>query len=161
MHETSALKKLEKGDMVTIEIWGSYRHYTAGAQGTIYVGDAPPEELVNTYKMVSDMYVATRNVIKAGTRTGDVYDAANEVYRARQGADYFRVTGYSLGLGFGNIRLAKGGQDVLSAGLPLLVQVGVFVPLCVICAASVIVTEHGWEEVTMPLIDLTIKKSDN
>ena len=158
VHETTTSKRLEREDLVTTEIWGSHNHYVAAAQGTIYIGDSPSTDIVSTYKLLSDMYLAARDTIRAGIRSGEPYDAANRIYRASQGVDYYRAIGWSVGLGMGATRLFKGGEDVITVGLPLFIQAGIFAPLCVICAGTVIVTETGSEEVVTPLLELTMKK---
>ena len=158
MHHTSSAHRIKKGDLVTIEVWASYNHYVAGAQVSIYIGDSPPVDIVNPYKMLADMYIAGRDAIKPGVKSGEPWDAANKVYRASQGADYFRVVAYSTGLNWGTIRLGKGGQDILTPGQSFLLQMFVGIPACLTCTSTVIVTETGCEEVTVPAIELIMKK---
>ena len=157
MHDTSTSRKLEKGDLVTIEVWGSYNHYSTAAQGTIYIGKSPSEEVASAYKMVSDMYLAARGAIKAGARTGEPWEAANKIYRASQGADYFRSVGFSKGISVSTIQFGKGGTDIIPVGLPFMLHIYIAKPVCLVCVSTVLVTPTGVEELTTPLIELMTK----
>lgn len=154
MHDTSTTEKINRGDIVTIEVWGVHNQYKAGAQGSIFVGDHPPNRVKETYKVVADMFTRAREVIRPGLTTGEVYDAANRVYRADRGSDYFRRVGGSMGLTVFNIDLVKGGKDVLKPGVCLLLQTLVDAPLLITCSSTVMVTEKGFETLTEPLLEL-------
>ena len=156
MHDTSTTEKIKKGDIVTIEIWGVHHQYKVGAQGSIYVGDHPPRNVIETYTMVADMFVKAREAIRPGAMAGEIYDAANTVYRAARGVDYYRRVGGSMGLTVFTIDLVKGRQDILKLGVSLLIQTLVDDPVLITCASTVMVTENGMEELTHPLLQLKI-----
>lgn len=156
MHDTSTTERIKKGDIVTIEVWGVHHQYKVGAQGSIYVGDHPPRNVIETYTMVADMYVKAREAIRPGAMAGEIYDAANTVYRAARGVDYYRRVGGSMGLTVFTIDLVKGRQDVLKPGVSLLIQTLVDDPVLITCASTVMVTENGMEELTHPLLQLKI-----
>lgn len=154
MHDTSTTEKIKKGDIVTIEIWGVHNQYKVGAQGSIYVGDNPPGDVIETYNMVADMFIKARDAIKPGAMAGEIYHAANAVYRAVRGVDYYRRVGGSMGLTVFTIDLVKGRQNVLKPGLSLLIQTLVDDPVLLTCSSTVMVTENGFEELTFPLLKL-------
>ncbi len=154
MHNSSLHRKIQKGDLVTIELTGVWEMYRVNAQGTVYVGDRPSESILDTYKMVSDMYQAAREAIKPGVRAGDVYDAVNKVYRPIVGENYFRRIGGSMSLGSFVINLVKGNADILNPGVDLLVQPLVNEPFLITCSSTILVTETGREELTHPLLEL-------
>ena len=154
MHNSSLNRKIQKGDLVTIELTGVFEMYRANAQGTVYVGDQPSGLLLKTYKMVSDMYQAARDTIKPGAKAGEVYDGVNKVYRPSIGEDYFRRIGGSMSLGSFVINLVKGNQDILNPGVDLLVQPLVNEPFLITCSSTILVTEAGREELTTPLLEL-------
>lgn len=157
VHDTSAVKQIEKGDLVTVELWGSHAHYTASAMATVYVGGRPPAEWVETYEMLSGMYVAARDAIAAGVPAEVPYHAANAIYRARKGVDYFRTFGFAGGLGTGDVRLFKGQTQPIPEGMSFRVQSGLFFePLMVVCA-SVLATHDGREELSTPQLELISK----
>ena len=156
MHDTSTTERIKKGDIVTIEIWGVHHQYKVGAQGSIYVGDHPPRNVIETYTMVADMFVKAREAVRPGAMAGEIYDAANTVYRAARGVDYYRRVGGSMGLTVFTIDLIKGRQDILKPGISLLIQTLVDDPVLITCASTVMVTEDGMEELTHPLLQLKI-----
>ncbi len=152
LHETNVTRKIQSGDIVTTELWGTYRHYVAGAMGTVYVGKNPPSKVTDTYQVLAEMYLKIRETMKSGVAVGEVWQAANEVYCAAYDVDYFRMLGLQQGVGFVG-RLDRGG-DVLSPGMAYLVQPEVTDPLFLCVCATLMVTEEGCEEITRPLLEL-------
>ncbi len=154
IHSSALDYRIRRGDLVTIELGSVYHMYRVNAQGTVYVGDSPPEVIVNTYKMVSEMYQGARDAVKPGAKAGDIYDGSNKVYRRTMGADYFRRVGGSMGLAPYAISLSKGNQEVLDPGFALVVQPLVNEPVLITCCGTILVTETGREELTAPLLEL-------
>ena len=154
MHDTSTTEQIKKGDIVTIEVWGVDNHYKTGAQGSVYVGLEPPKEIVIAYNLTSAMHVNATKAINAGVTAGDIFDAANELYRPARGSDYYRRCGGSMGLTVFTIDLVNGRKDILQPGVALLVQTLVDDPVLLTCASTVMVTESGCEELTSPLLTL-------
>lgn len=155
MHSMDISGKVSDGDLVTIEIWATYKQYYAGAQGTLYVGNSPSQELVKMYDMVSKMYVAAKDAVRPFSTSGSVFDEASKVYRASYGEDYYRRIGGSVGLiGFG-VNLAKDDKAILKPGVGLLIQPQTNEPILVTVSATVVVTENGCEEICRPLLELT------
>jgi Xaa-Pro aminopeptidase len=154
MHDTSTTERIKKGDIATIEVWGVDNHYKAGAQASIYVGDAPPAAIVDAYNLNADMYANARKAVRAGVTAGDVFNAANSVYRAARGTNYFRRCGGSMGLTVFTVDLTDGRRDVLTPGMALLVQTLVNDPALLTCASTVMVSQDGYEDLTSPLLKL-------
>ena len=154
MHDTSTTEKIKKGDIVTIEVWGVDNQYKAGAQASVYVGDNPPAAIVEAYNLNARMQQEATKAVKAGATAGDIFSAANAVYRPARGADYFRRCGGSMGLTVFTIDLANGREDVLNPGMALLIQTLVNDPVLLTCASTVMVTEQGCDELTSPLLQL-------
>lgn len=152
LHETDVTRKIQKGDIVTPELWGTYKHYVSGAMGSVYVGTDPPSSVTDTYKVLSEMYLRTKEAMKPGVSVGEVWQAGNKVYRAAYGVDYFRMLGLQQGVGFVG-RLDRG-QDILKPGMTYLVQPEVTDPLFICVCASLMITEEGCEEITKPLLEL-------
>ena len=143
MHDTSTTERIAKGDIVTLEVWGVDNQYKAGAQASIYIGDDPPANIVAAYDLNAEMHARAQKAVKAGATAGDVFDAANSVYRAARGTNYFRRCGGSMGLTVFTIDLVNGRQDILKPGMALLVQTLVDDPVLLTCASTVMVTEAG------------------
>lgn len=156
MHDTSTTEKIRKGDVVTVEIWGVDNHYKAGAQASMYVGNRPPENILDAYDLVVRMQSKAREAVKPGVTTGDIFAAASSVYRAARGTDYYRRCGGSMGLTVFTLDLVQGGRDVLNPGVSLLVQTLVDDPVLLTCASTVMVTAGGYEDLTRPISGLTV-----
>lgn len=154
MHDTSTTEKIKKGDIVTVEIWGVDNQYKAGAQASIYVGNAPPKNIVEAYDLVADMHLKAKNAVKAGATAGDIFSAANSIYRPARGTDYYRRCGGSMGLTIFTLDLVNGRRDILNPGVALLIQTLVDDPVLLTCASTVMVTENGYDELTQPIMNL-------
>ena len=154
MHETDVTKKIQKGNLVSPEIWGTYKHFVGGAQGTVYVGEKPPSNITDIYKVLSEMYLAVKESMKPGVAVGEVWEAGSKVYRSAYGVDYYRMLGPQMGGACFIGRLGKGVKEPLKPGATYLVQPQVNDPLLITVAASIMVTEDGCEEITKPLLKL-------
>jgi Xaa-Pro dipeptidase len=154
MHDTSTTEQIKQGDIVTVEIMGVDNHYRAGAQACIYVGEQPPKQVADAYKLVTDMHAKAKQAVKAGVTAGAVFDAASSVYRAARGADYYRRCGGSMGLTIFTLDLVKSRPDVLHPGVALLVQTLIDDPVLLTCASTVMVTPSGCEDLTRPVLGL-------
>lgn len=154
MHSTSCSQRVEKGDLVFIEVRSNYNTYQVSASGQFYVGDSPPADIVDTYKLVSDMYKGARNAVKIGASAGDIWEGGNRVYHAIRGEDYYRRMGFSVGLRPLAIDLVKDSQVPINPGTALFIQAQVDKPALISIASSILVTETGVEELTKPLLEL-------
>jgi Xaa-Pro dipeptidase len=154
MHDTLTVERIKRGDIVTVEVWGVDNQYKAGAQTSIYVGDNPPGDTVAAYDLNAKMHARAKSAVKAGATAGDIFAAANSVYRIARGADYYRRCGGSMGLTVFTVDLVKGSREVLIPGMALLIQTLVDEPVLLTCASTVMVTEEGCEEMTSPLPNL-------
>jgi Xaa-Pro dipeptidase len=154
MHDTWTTERIKRDDIVTVEVWGVDNHYKAGTQTSVYVGGDPRAETVAAYDLTAKMHANAKNAVKAGATAGDIFAAANSVYRAARGADYYRRCGGSMGLTVFTVDLVKGRQDVLVPGMALLIQTLVDEPVLLTCASTVMVTETGCEEMTSPFANL-------
>jgi len=152
LHETNVTRKIRQGDIITTELWGTYKHYVSGAMGSVYVGKNPPPGVTDTYKVLSEMYLKTRETMRPGISVGEVWQAANQVYRAAYGVDYFRMLGLQQGVGF--VGRLDWGQDILRPGMTYLVQPEVTDPLFICVCATLMVTDEACEEITHPLLEL-------
>jgi Xaa-Pro dipeptidase len=154
MHSSALDYRIQKGDLVTIEVGGVYNMYRVNAQGTVYVGDNPPKIIIENYKMVAEMYKEARDTVKPGAKAEDVYNGANKVYHKITGENYFRRVGGSMGLAPYTINLSKGNQEILNSGFALVIQPLVIEPALVTCCSTILVTETRGEEITQPILEL-------
>ncbi|MBL0932156.1 MAG: aminopeptidase P family protein [Alphaproteobacteria bacterium] len=151
MHDTLTTEQVAKGDIVTVEVMGVDTHYRAGGQGCAYIGDEPPKAYKEAYDLIARMHDAARGAVRAGVTAGSVFDAANAVYKAAKGVDYYRRCGGSMGLTQFTVDLVKGRGDVLTPGLALLIQTLVDDPVLLTYASTILVTPGGYREITRPL----------
>jgi Xaa-Pro aminopeptidase len=154
MHDTAVTRKMEAKDLATVEVWGTECQYLVGAQGTVYFGNQPSKEFSENQKLVADMYLAAKEALKPGASSGDAYRAANKVYRAKKGADYWRRVGSNMGLTFGPMDMGMSGRDVIQPWTPFILQLVEVEPALVTCCSTVLVTDKGVEELTPPLLEL-------
>jgi Xaa-Pro dipeptidase len=154
MHDTWTAERIKRDDIVTVEVWGVDNQYKAGTQTSVYIGDHPSVEAIAAYDLTAKMHANAKNAVKSGATAGDVFAAANSVYRAACGADYYRRCGGSMGLTVFTVDLVKGNRDVLVPGMALLIQTLVDEPVLLTCASTVMVTKTGCEEMTLPLANL-------
>lgn len=154
MHETDVTRRIEKGDLVVPEVWGTYKHYTAGCQGTVYVGGKPSPEILATYQVMSEMYSKAKEAMRLGVPIGEVWETASRAYRAAYGVDYYRILGPQQGAAAFIGRLGRGLKDRLKPGASYLLQPQVNDPLLISVAATVMVAKDGPEEITKPLLEL-------
>ena len=145
-------RRIKKGDIVTLEVWGVDNHYKAGAQASIYIGDNPPATIVDAYDLNAGMHAKAQKAVKAGATAGDVFAAANSVYRRGERYRLFSTLRRLDGVTVFTIDLVNGRQDILKPGVALLVQTLVNDPVLLTCASTVMVTEQGCEELTSPLL---------
>lgn len=156
MHDTSTTNEIRKGDIVTVEIMGVDNHYMTGSQACAFVGSDPPENILEAHSLITEMYANAKSAVHAGATAGDVFEAANSIYRAAKGSDYYRRAGGSMGLTNFTLDLVKNRADVLQSGMPLLIQTLVDDPVLLTCASTVLVTETGCEELTQPMLGFTV-----
>jgi Xaa-Pro dipeptidase len=155
MHDTATTQRIAANDLVTVEIMGVDNHYRVGSQACAFVGSKPPQKVADAYQLVVDMHASAKAAVRAGRTAGDVFDAANVVYRDAKGTDYYRRCGGSMGLTQFTVDLVKGRQDVLVPGLPVLIQTLVDDPVLLTCASTVVVTAKGCDDLTQPITSLT------
>jgi len=154
MHDTAVDRRINRGDIATIEVWGTDCQYLVGSQGTVYMGDHPDSRIRDTHKLVRDMYLAAKEALKPGALSGDTYRAANKVYRSVKGEDYWRRVGANMGLTFGPVDMGMTGTQTIEPWTPFILQIVEVRPALVTCCSTLLVTDSGNEELTPPLLDL-------
>jgi len=154
MHDTAVNRMINKGDLATIEVWGTDCQYLVGSQGTVFLGDTADVEVLDEQKLVSEMYLAAKEALKPGAISGDTYKAANKVYRSVKGEDYWRRVGANMGLTFGPVDMGMTGNHIIEPWTPFILQIVEVKPALVTCCSTLLVTESGCEELTPPLLDL-------
>ncbi|WP_423188793.1 M24 family metallopeptidase [Alkalibacterium sp. f15] len=96
-HGVASDKKIEQGDMITIDFGCYYKGYVSDMTRTISLGD-PGEELKKIHQIVLDAHLKVNEQAKAGV-TGKELDAVARDYITEKG--YGEAFGHSTGHGIG------------------------------------------------------------
>lgn len=150
-HGVASGKKIESGELVTMDFGALYQGYCSDLTRTVAVGEIS-DKLRKIYDTVLEAQLRGVNGIKAGM-TGKEADALTRDYITEQGfGEYF---GHSTGHGLGmevheNPRLASGDETVLEAGMVVTVEPGIYIPNVGGCRIEddIIITETGNERLT-------------
>jgi Xaa-Pro aminopeptidase len=154
MHDTAVNRRLNAGDIATVEVWGTECQYLAGAQGTVFLGKAPNSDILDTHKLVADMYLAAKDVLMPGAISGDAYKAVNKLYQSAKGKNYWRRVGANMGLSFGPVDMGMTGNHVIEPWTPFILQIVEVEPALVTCCSTLLVNDSGCEELTPPLLEM-------
>jgi len=156
-HGIPSDKRIEKGDLVTMDFGGFRQGYPSDMTRTIVVGRADPEQK-RIYKLVKEAQQIGLDAIKAGIK-GDLPDKKVREIFAREGLeDKFR---HGLGHGVGlEIHeppfMGKTCKDTLREGCIVTVEPGIYMPNWggVRIEDTVVVTKDGIERLTKSPKDL-------
>ncbi|OZU89994.1 Xaa-Pro dipeptidase [Virgibacillus indicus] len=156
-HGVASEKKIQSGELVTLDYGALYKGYCSDITRTFAVGEIS-DELRKIYDTVLEAQLRGVNGIKPGI-TGKEADALTRDYISDAGyVDYFgHSTGHGLGL---EVHEAPGlsyrSDKKLAAGMVVTVEPGIYVPGIGGCRIEddVIVTETGNERLTSAPKDL-------
>lgn len=101
-HTFAGRKVIEKGELLTADLCGVYNRYHANAERGYYVGDNPPAELVERYRLAAGVFDVIASEVKAGMTVREVNDRLRRYYEdvgiwtENEGW----ALGYELGLSF-------------------------------------------------------------
>ncbi|ASK63223.1 Xaa-Pro dipeptidase [Virgibacillus phasianinus] len=150
-HGVASDKKIESGELVTLDYGALYKGYCSDTTRTIAVGEIN-DELRNIYDTVLTAQLKGVEGIKPGI-TGVEADALTRDYITEKGyGDYF---GHSTGHGVGlevheGPSLSYKYEAKLEAGMVVTVEPGIYVPNVGGCRIEddILVTESGYERLT-------------
>jgi Xaa-Pro aminopeptidase len=150
-HGVASDKRIEKGELVTLDFGAYYKGYCSDITRTVAIGDVS-NELKEIYDIVYEAQMLGMNGIKPGL-TGKEADALTRDYIASKGyGDYF---GHSTGHGIGmdvheGPALSFKSDTVLEPGMLVTVEPGIYVSGLggVRIEDDVLITEDGNESLT-------------
>ncbi len=150
-HTTASSRRLQKGDLVTIDAFLVVEGYYSDITRTYAVGE-PEEELKRIYSVVQEANAAARDFVRPGVRAEEVDAAAREVIdRAGYGEYFVHRTGHGMGLEIHEQpNIVEGNELVLRPGMVFTVEPGIYLPGKggVRIEDNVVVTETGCETLT-------------
>lgn len=129
-HGRSSQKRIERGEVVLIDMGASFGGYCADFTRTVMVGDREWARYAELYRLVADAQAAAAGALRAGAEAGEVDAAARRVIdEAGWGAGFTHRTGHGLGIEIHEPpSLAPGSGEVLRAGMVTTLEPGVYVP---------------------------------
>lgn len=159
-HGTSSRKEISRGDVVVIDVGGTYGGYCADVTRTVAVGRGNHRDLE-----MHELVAAAQQRAIAGARVGigaaAVDRAARQVIEeAGYGEAFIHRTGHGLGIEVHEPpSLSQGSDEVLEAGMVFTVEPGVYLPawggvriedvVVLTQAGPQILTESGRELITL------------
>ncbi|WP_440895830.1 M24 family metallopeptidase [Amphibacillus sp. Q70] len=128
-HGVASDKKIQSGELVTLDFGAIYQGYCSDMTRTFAVGEIS-EQLHDIYHTVLEAHLKGLDGIKAGM-TGKEADALSRDYIKEKGyGEYFgHGTGHSLGLEVHEEpRLSPAGNTVLTENMVVTVEPGIYIP---------------------------------
>jgi Xaa-Pro aminopeptidase len=158
-HGEPSDKKIQNGELLTIDIGANLDGYNSDMTRTVALGSVSDKQR-RIYEIVLQAQLEGIKSIKAGIKAGDVDDVVRSVI-AKEG--YGACFGHSTGHGVGiciheNPRLAQGNQTVLEPGMVITVEPGIYLngEFGVRIEDMVLVTENGCKNLTSIDKDLLV-----
>jgi len=158
-HGVASDKKIEQGDLITLDFGALYNGYVSDITRTVAVGE-PSDKLKEIYQVVLDSQVLALEKIKPGM-TGIEADAIARDYINSKG--YGEAFGHSTGHGIG-LEVHEGpglsfrSETVLEPGMAVTVEPGIYLPGIggVRIEDDILITETGNERLTHSSKELRI-----
>jgi len=128
-HGIASEKKIEAGDVITLDFGAHYHGYCSDITRTVFLGK-PDEELLKIYDIVLKANMLGLETVRSGI-TGQQTDAVVRSFIAQAGYD--GRFGHGLGHGVGlevheEPRLSTRGDQVLQDGMVVTVEPGIYIP---------------------------------
>lgn len=148
-HGVASDKKIEYGDIVTIDFGAYYNHYVSDMTRTLFVGEIQNQQLKEIYDIVREAKRRAIESIKPGMRTCDVDKVARDHIADHGYGEYFgHGTGHGIGIDIHESpRVSMRDTTILEPGMIVTVEPGIYVPGIggVRIEDDILVTETGYE----------------
>jgi Xaa-Pro aminopeptidase len=127
-HAQPTEKRLQKKELVVLDLGAILRHYCSDLTRTVYLGRAPAE-VKRWYKAVEQAQQAALDVLRAGVTAGRVDQAARRVLdRSRLGQYFVHSTGHGLGIEVHETpRIGRRQKQEICAGSVVTLEPGVYI----------------------------------
>jgi Xaa-Pro aminopeptidase len=150
-HGVASSRKIQRGDLVTMDFGAVADGYTADLTRTVVVGKATKRQR-EVYEIVLKAQRHAVNKVKPGIRACDLDKAAREIIRK---AGYGKFFGHGLGHGIGlrihdNPAVNSSNQQILEPGMVITIEPGIYIPNWggVRIEDDVLITQGGCEVLT-------------
>jgi Xaa-Pro aminopeptidase len=163
-HAEPGQRRIERGELITIDMGARYQGYCADMTRTICLGEPAEPRMLETYNAVLNaLQVCEKNI--HGGMTGVEADALarNALDAAGLGEYYIHATGHGVGLQIHEgPRLSKqaAADEILPAGSVVTIEPGVYIPgwSGLRIEDCVLLTENGGEVLTQSPKKLVIQE---
>ncbi|GBR76290.1 aminopeptidase YpdF [Candidatus Termititenax persephonae] len=127
-HGPTSKKKIQKNDIIYIDLGARYRGYCADLTRTFFLGQPPPR-LLKIYKLVRAVQQKQLSLVKAGTRVADIDQQGRDLFKKHKLEKYFtHSTGHGVGLKIHQRpRLSVKSKEVLRAGQVITIEPGIYI----------------------------------
>ena len=128
-HAIPGERKVESGDMITLDFGAQYQGYCADMTRTIAVGQ-PKAEMRRIYEIVLRAQMTAQDALAPGKNCADIDRIAREIIAEEGYGQYFgHGLGHSLGIDVHeNPRLSPVSQAKLETNLVITVEPGIYLP---------------------------------
>lgn len=128
-HGVASGRAIQAGDLVTFDFGAVYRGYHSDITRTVAIGRSTSKQKL-IYSIVLEAQLRALAVVSAGVKASEVDLAARSVIEERGYGVYFgHSTGHGLGLNIHEKpRLSSRDHTVLSAGMVVTVEPGIYLP---------------------------------
>lgn len=128
-HGAASDRRINPGDVITIDFGVVLDHYNSDMTRTIALG-TPPEIIKKIYGIVLEAQQAGLAAVRAGVKASEVDAAARRVIEAHGYGEYFgHGTGHGVGLAVHEgPRLSPRDDTVLQEGMVVTVEPGIYLP---------------------------------
>lgn len=153
-HAVPSERKVQKGDMITLDYGAKVGGYCADMTRTVALG-RPKEDMRRIYDIVLDAQLASQEALAPGRVCADIDSIARDRIAAAGFGQYFgHGLGHSLGIDIHeNPRVSQACKETLKPGHLVTVEPGIYVPGLggVRIENTCLITENGYEAlVTAP-----------
>lgn len=129
-HHHNSDRKVEKGDLITIDMGVFYKGFASDMTRTFLLGEEPNEFQREIWETVKESHDECVKMLKEGADTKDLYDKSMEVISNKGYGQYYT---HSLGHGLGVVihespNLSSRNPVKLKAGMVVTIEPGIYVP---------------------------------
>ncbi len=161
-HATPSNKKIEDGDIVTVDFGCFYKGYCSDMTRTFFIGKKINPELIKIYNCVQTAMKAQIKAINNGIKCSDVDKIGRDIITENGYGDYFvHGTGHGIGLAVHEGPVVnQTSTSVLEAGMVITIEPGIYVPNLggVRIENDILVTKDGYKVLNKTSTDINIIK---
>ena len=150
-HGKPSEKKIDEGELITIDMGANYQNYNSDITRTIIMGKENQKQK-EIYSIVFEAQKAALNFLKPGVKCKEVDSVARDIITKKGYGKYFgHGLGHGVGLDIHELpRVSFSDNTVLLPGMVITIEPGIYLPEVggVRIEDSVLITEESYEILT-------------